>query len=92
MNVRYVLTTLLILCAAAAGCADHRAAHEDGDAMLLYRDCMNGMPQGSAYGDPAVLPSHDNSAMNASMESSVKTQREQREQMRCMQAAGWEEN
>ena len=83
---------MMILGATAIGCADHRAVRDDDEAMLVYRDCMNAMPQSSSnYRDSAALANHDNAAMNASMNSTVQAQREQREQMRCMQAAGRKE-
>jgi hypothetical protein len=77
---------LLMLC---AGCADHRVPRADDEAMLVYRECMNAMPQRQE-----LNPTHEalaNSEVRQSVSAATRSQGEQKSHIECARLAGWDE-
>ena len=76
-----------------AGCADHRVDRSDEEAMMVYRECMSGMPPQINSADMSSTISNSSVAnKNTSIAANVQTQQDQSQQIRCMQQAGWEGN
>jgi len=72
-----------------SGCADNRTQRSDEEAMMLYRDCMSGMPLHRSSTDvSAALGSEHVASASAGADS----HREARQHDECVQRAGWEEN
>jgi len=85
--VRNSAITLLVsvIC---AGCAE-RVPRAQDEAMLLYRECMNGMQQwGASPPSPEAL---SKTATRQSVASVMKSDADARMQSDCAQSAGWEE-
>ena len=80
---------LLLIALLGVGCADQRVPRADDEAMLLYRDCMNGMPQSW----DATLPesSFSNQATRQSVNAATASSAEAKRLSECSQLAGWEE-
>lgn len=70
------------------GCADSRVQRPDDEAMLMYRDCIAGAP---AQWDPGDTSAALGSKHVASAAATADSRREARQQIECMQQAGWEE-
>ena len=80
---------ILFLVGVITTCADNRANRPDEEAMLIYRDCMDHAPkQWDAYDASAALSNKKNKG-TASFDVNVKTAHENREQLNCLQQAGW---
>jgi len=81
---------LLCFLGVSAGCANHLADREDDAAMLIYRDCMNGMPnQAGAFNHGAAIANSPSLSNNVPIQATAQTMSEQNQQIECMQKAGW---
>lgn len=70
------------------GCADSRVQRSDEEAMMLYRDCMGGMPPQWEPGDTSAALDSEHVA---SASAGAETRRESRQHIECAQRASWEE-
>ena len=79
---------IVIVVGSCFACADSRMQRPDEEAMMLYRECMNGTPaQWNSSEVSAALGSEHVASAGASADS----RRESRQTTECMQRAGWEE-
>lgn len=85
----YVKTVMIVLLIGSCfGCADNRARRSDEQAMMIYRDCMGGMPPHWEANDASAgLGSKHVASAGAGADS----HRESRQHIECVQQAGWEE-
>ena len=86
MNTHHKALVSMVVIAFCSGCADSRTQRPDDEAMMLYRDCMSGMPEQWSSNDmSAALGSEHVASVGASADS----HREARQQRECMQRADW---
>jgi hypothetical protein len=80
-----IIALVIVTC---CGCADTRMQRSDEEAMLIYRDCMGGMPPPWESGD---VSAGLGSKHVASASAGADSRRESRQHTECMQRAAWEE-
>ena len=70
------------------GCVDSRVQRSDEEAMMLYRDCMGGLPPHWNSND---VSAELDSEHVASASAGADSRRERRQHNECVQRAMWEE-
>jgi hypothetical protein len=83
---------LSIVCGLLIGCADQRIDRSDEEAMMIYRDCMEGV-SGKTSGSSisSVISSSDGVDKDTSIAANVQTKQEREREIECMRMAGWRE-
>lgn len=91
MNKVLASVVLFAFTCLLSACADHRVNRPDEDAMMIYRECMAGMPGAVT---PAAMSNTISSSPSANENTSIaanaRTRQEQDHEIYCMQQAGWE--
>lgn len=82
----------LFAAAAVAGCSDTRTLRDDDLATMMYRDCMNAAPSAWSMDDASSATADSATRNTASFDAAADRKREQRQQMECMEQAGYEDD
>jgi len=72
------------------GCADQRAHRPDDQAMLIYRDCMNGTPREWEASASTAALSDPGTRQTASFDAAVDSKRQEQAEIECARIAGWQ--
>ena len=74
------------------GCSEPRTLRDDDLATMMYRDCMNAASPSWSMDDASSAMSDSNTRNTASFDAAAERKREQRQQMACMEQAGYEDD